>query len=179
MREDEIIAQLINEIEAATASDVDVRSEGGDQDVDPPEIILDWNIRRLPQFNGHRNFGAYTTDDSGNKTGIEHHEYFRITVDCKLRYYSELDRDTTLDSLHDTFMPYRYNSGNFDPDTTLWEIGTANPTPNALLEPDWYEVIFRLKFVFVKRVQDTSYDTLETIQRDVTVDDTLEDSSTN
>lgn len=177
MRETDIIEQIITELESTMASDVQVRTEGGDQDVNPPEVIVEWNARRLSGRNGHNNIGGFTTDANGNRDGIEFHQYFRMTVDTKLRYYDEVTRDVVLDELHDYFQPIVYDADQFDSDTMLWEVGTTNPSPNSLLEPDWYEVGLLIQFTFVKRATQ-SFDTLETINKDITLDESIDETST-
>lgn len=178
MNEDEIVSQLLDELQAATDPDVDVRTIGGDTDSSPPEVILDWSSVRLPTENGHNPFGAYKTDESGNQIGVEYHAYFRMDVDCVVRYYDEEQRDITLDDLHITFLPYEYDSGVFHDDTAEWRVGTESPRQNPVLEPDWYEIGFLVQFKYIKRASDTeTYGTLESVDDTVEVDDTLEESS--
>lgn len=155
MREDQIIAQLRSELQAATPDNVDVRTSGGDQDVDPPEIVLQWDSSRLADFNGHTPLSGRTRDNSGNATGNEYQMYFSMEVNCVLRYYDEVDRDTALDSLHSYFLPFERDSDKFDADTFEWEVGTESPQENPVVEPDWYETGLLVSFNYVKRATET------------------------
>lgn len=177
MREDAIVVQLKTEIENATASGVDVRTTGGDQDVDPPEVIIDWDSTRLSDENGHNSFGGYLTDASGNKTGIEHHSYWRFEADCRIRSYEELERDQMLDSVQMAFLPYEKSSEDFDSDTAEWEVGNGGPRENPIIENDWYESGVLVGFKYLKRADETGRDYIDTIQKNVDVDESLDDSS--
>lgn len=175
MNERQIVTQLVTEIEAVVASDVDVRTRGGDQTVDPPEVVISWDPIRLSQENGHNSFGAAITDGSGNNTGIEHHAYFRMDATLTIRTTDEQQRDTMLDDIQMAFLPYETDSESFDRDTTEWEIDTAGPRTNSLIEIDWYESGVLLSFKYVKRTQDTGKDTIEDVPTSVDADDTIID----
>lgn len=180
MKEDDIVAQLINELEAATANNVDVRTMGTDQEVDPPELILDWNKTRLDGHNGHNSFGDYIKNDSGQTVGIEHHIYSQMEVDIIARSYDELERDQLLDTTELAFLHYEYDSDRFNRDTAEWDIGSRGPRENPVIEPDWFEAGIVVSFDYLKRKDDTSVpaEPIETIQDSVEVDESLEDSST-
>lgn len=178
MRERDIIPQLIDEIDAATASDVGVRTTGGDQDVDVPEVLVDWNATRMLNENGHNSKGGYATDGIGNKTGIEHHTYWSMEADCIARSYDESERDTVLHEIQSAFIPYEKDAEAFHRDTREWEIGNSGPRSNPVVEPDWYEAGVLLRFEYVKRVEETGKDTIQTIDTSVEADESLEDTST-
>jgi hypothetical protein len=183
MREDEILAQVKTDIESLTDSDVDVRLHGGDQDASPPEVIIQWNTSRLQNENGHHSRGGYLTDDVGNKTGEEHHVYFRMEIDCLIRYYDEVEKDKVADAIQMGFLPYEKHSSAFDEDTTEWRIGDTSPRSNVVIDPDWYESGIVLSFKYVKRTEDTSSpdvsDYIEEIEIDVDNDEDLEGTDKN
>lgn len=176
MREDEILAQLVTELEGATPSGTDVRTTGGDQDAGPGEVVLDWDTTRLPQANGHSSFAGYVTNNSGDIIGIEHHLYFRMEVDCRVRQDSELDRDTVVHDVHTALAPYERDATAFDPDTREWEIASSGPRETNVIEPDWYEGGVLVRFEYVKRAEQTSGlpDTIQDIQTTVEPDESLE-----
>lgn len=174
MREDDIVAKIIDEVDAITNNDVQVRTGGGDQNVDPPEVILRWDTDRLPDANGHRSFGGYLYDSNENKIGVEYHTYWSFNCDFQLRYYSEAQRDITMDNIQMHFVPYEDNPDRFDPDTRSWEVGVTGPRNNPIREPDWYSVGATVRFEFLKRKQVTGEDTIDSIDRTVEVDETLE-----
>lgn len=166
MREDQIIAKIRSELNSQTASDVDVRTAGGDQDVDPPEIIIEWTSRRLPNRAGHLPIVGNTTDASGNKTGYEYHLYSEMEINCTIRSYDEVERDKMLDSLQSYFLPFEEDSSKFHKDTGEWEVGGESPRGNPVIEPDWYEIGLMLSFEYVKRVTE-SEDTIEAVNKTV------------
>lgn len=172
MREDELVDQMLDEINNAVPADYDVRTPGGDQDALPPVIVVDWNATRLANANGHNTKGGYTTDGSGNKTGIEHHTYWGMEADCIVRSYSENERDTILNTVQSAFIPYEKNSTAFDSDTREWEIGSSGPRNNPVLEPDWYESGILVQFEYVKRTDETGKDTIQDIEYDIQVTET-------
>lgn len=167
MNEKDIIHQVIDEIAAAAPSGVEVRTVGGDQDVSPPEIIVDWNATRLSNENGHTSFGGYIRDVNDNVTGVEHHTYWAMEIDCTARYDSEPDRDAAIDTIHSAFTPYEMYARSFDRDTREWEVGSEQPRQNPVIEPDWYEARVLLTFEYVKRADETR-DTIETINKSIT-----------
>lgn len=174
MKEKFILRDIIDDLDAATASGVDVRTVGGDQDVDPPEIVIDWNAPRLSRYGGHNNRGGFTTDVDGNKDGYEFHQYYRMEADCIIRSEDEEEMTDLANTVQDTFAPYEHDASLFDVDTAEWEVGSQSPRENAVLEPDWYQIGVPLEFVFVRRSTATE-DTLETINKDTDIDITLED----
>lgn len=169
MKEHEIIPQLRNEIMAATASDVQVRTVGGDQDVDVPEIIIDWSASRVNDANGHNSFGDYLTDSNGNHIGIEHHTYWEMQADLIARHHSENARDEQLHSVQSAFIPYESNPKAFHEDTRSWEVGSTGPRENAVLEPDWYEAGVLISFEYLKRSDETGKNYIETIDESIQV----------
>jgi len=177
MREDEIIAQVRDELQTATPSGVDVRTSGGDQGAAPPEVILDVSTTRLSE-NGAKALAEVLRDNSGNAMGREHHMYFRMELECLVRYYDEVLRDQVIDDIHDA-LPYEYDATNFDADTAEWEILGGSSQHNSIVEKDWYEGSTLLTFKYVKRVQETGGSTIETVNVDVEPDETIEGTSTN
>lgn len=167
MNEADIVDQLIAEVDAAVPSDVDVRTVGGDPDVDPPEAIIRWSASRLPGANGHRSIGGYITDQSGNKTGIEHHTYWTMEADCTVRHLKEKSAETLLHDIQSAFVPYESSPGGFDPDTREWDVGAGEPRNNPVIEPDWYETGVLLTFEYVKRADETGKDFLTDINYDI------------
>lgn len=180
MKEKNIIQQVIAEIDNITESNVGVRTIGGDQDVNPPEVIIDWNADRQAGRNGHHPRGGFITDAQGDEIGYELHLYWRANVECLARSYSETEANDILNTVQDHFSVYEYNSDFFDSDTAMWSIGDLGPRANAVVEPDWYELGVPLRFEYLRRVaRTTDYDTLETIQKEITEDsDTLVDGET-
>lgn len=181
MKEQDAIAQIISEIDSLTASDVGVRTEGSDQEVSPPEIILDTSSARLPAENGHVSFGGYVTDADGNKIGWEFHQYFQLSIDFLAREIDEADAYSLLEMLQAHFAAYEYTPDWFDPDTTEWQVGDISPRANPVIEPDWYEVGVPVQFKYVRKTTKTAdevsgVDTITDIPVTVTEDsDTLDD----
>lgn len=179
MKEDVIVAALLDEVEAATPADVDVRTDGGDQGVAIPEVIIRWSADRLENENGHNSVGGYVYDANGNQVGIQHHVYYRMSVEFILRWYDEIDRDQTADAIQMSLLPYEKDAENFNSDTTEWEVGSVSPRNNAVMEPDWYESSLNVFFKYVKRVDDTDYDTIDGVTTVEYVDDTLDTTTTD
>lgn len=167
MKEVDAVEQVLNEVDAATSSNVDVRTIGGDQDVSLPEMIIDWNTTRMPGENGHNSLGGYITDAQGNRVGIEHHTYWTIEFDITARFYSEEGRDEALNTVRSAFVPYEKNAKLFDRDTREWEIGASEPRNTPVIEPDWYESGILVSFEYVARADETGKDYIETITNDV------------
>lgn len=178
MNAEDIVAQLVSEIDAATASDVDVRTIGGDDDVTPPDIILDWTVSRIPDANGHTPHGGYIEDGSGNKTGVEHHTYWSFEADCTARSYNEQARDQFLRDIQDAFVVYEGSPAEFDRDTRSWEIGSSGPRENSVIEPDWYEAGILIGFEYMRRTDETGRDHIETVNDSVEVNESLEATTT-
>lgn len=181
VREDEIIPKLISDIEAEVGSGVDVRTSGHDavdNDVDPPEVIIDWSASRLPLVNGHNSHGGATTDQNGNKTGHEHHSYWEFRADCLVRYYDEVKRDKVTHDVQMAFLPYETSPEQFHRDTRLWEVGSAESRPMLAVEPDWYQTGVLTTFEYLKRTSEDA-DVLDTVNVDTVDndDDTVETTS--
>jgi len=177
MREDDIIAQIITEVRAATPDGVDVRTDGGDGNIEPPEVIVSFSNTRLSDENGHKAFAKVIRNDSGDATGREHHMYFRAEVELFIRYYSEVTRDQVIADIHSAFLPYESDSSSFNTDTTEWEVGGGNRSHNSFVEQDWYEGSAILSFKYVKRAEDTGGDVIETINVTVEPDESLEETT--
>lgn len=177
MREDEIIAQIKDELEAATPAQVDVRTDGGDQAPAPPEIIIDWSNFRLEGEHGHTSFAETLRDGSGTAVGREFHMYFRMEADCVIRYFDEVTRDLVIDDVQSAFLPYEADSSNFSEDTAEWEVGGGRRSTNSFVENDWYEGGVLLSFKYVKRAQQLAGDTIEAINVDIEPDESIEGTS--
>jgi len=168
MREDQILADVILDIQSATPGSYDVRLRGGDQDINPPSVILRWNATRIPQAVGHKPIGGFQTDNSGNRTGVEDHAYFRMEINCLVRDTDEIEKDKTVDDLQMAFLPYERDSSQFDADTREWEVSDVRSRGNQIVEPDWYESGVVLRFEYVKKSTDTNVsDYLKTINKEL------------
>lgn len=175
MREQEIVFDVIADLRDALPG-VSVRTRGGDAPASPPVCIIGWRAVRLRRMNGANAFGSVTRDaETGAATGRELHRYYRMEVDVAVRAYDEGDRDGWLSDVADAFLPYEYDADSFDPDTTEWEVGTATPRSNSVIEPDWYEGGLDVSFVYVTRV-DQSADALTGVDRSLSVDEGLGDN---
>lgn len=181
MKEQDAIAQIISELDSITANDVGVRTEGTDQEVDPPEIILETSAARLPAENGHTSFGGFVTDENDDKVGWEFHQYFQLTIDFLGREIDEADAYSLLETIQSHFASYEYNADWFDSETTEWEVGDVSPRSNPVIEPDWYEVGVPVRFKYVRKTtkmadEVAGVDTITDVPVTVTEDsDTLDD----
>lgn len=183
MKRKQAVWTLIDEIQTATGltgsagGQDSVRTVGGDAEVSPPEVVLDWTATRLVNYNGANNLGGKTTDTSGDQTGWEYHRYYRMVVDCVVRSYKEVEREDLVDAIQDRLARYEYDASRFSADTTEWEVGTVSPETNPIVEPDWYQSSVPVEFTLLERVTETG-DTLTTIQQtnaDDMIDTTLEE----
>jgi hypothetical protein len=172
MREDEILAKLVTELRAIVPSDYDVRVEGDDQKPEPPEVIIEWNATRDPNLPGHRTHAGNNYDQNGVAQTREHHLYSRMEADCIIRAFDDIDKDIVADDVQMGFLPYEDNSDAFDADTFQWEVAAPSPRNNPFVENDWYQSGVVLSFGYVKRDTETG-DTIEDIQYDVEIDETL------
>lgn len=181
VREHEILPKIISDIESEVGGSVDVRVTGQDaidNNVSLPEVIIDWRASRLPLENGHNSHGSVNYDNSGDKTGYEHHSYWSFQADCLIRYYDEIERDKVADSVQMAFLPYESNAEAFHKDTREWQIGAAEQRPMLAVEPDWYEWGVVVEFEYLKRV-DEPQDTIETVNDTVDNDETLDGVNTD
>ena len=173
MKEYDILKYLLLDIEDATSASVDVRTEGGDQSADPPEIVVSWSPQRLEDYAGHRPPTEILRDSNGNANGKRYQSYFEMSADILVRHTDELERDKIIDELHTHFLPYEADPSIFSRDTAQWQIGVGAPRGLAFVEPDWYESGIPLSFIYKKDVDVTSSgslpDTLESI--DIAVND--------
>jgi len=173
MKEYDILKYLLLDIENATSASVDVRTEGGDQSADPPEVVVSWSSERLDSYAGHRPPTETLRDANGNANGKRHQAYFEMTADILVRHTDEFQRDTILDELHTYFVPCEADPSLFDEDTAQWRIGVSGPRGVAFVEPDWYESGIPLSFVYKKDIDVTDSgrlpDTIESI--DIAVND--------
>jgi hypothetical protein len=176
MHEVDILTELVDKVQAATPSDVDVRLEGGDQDVNIPEAILSWSAEREPDYAGHRPQTDILRDQQGNAVGIEDHMYFTMSVEVLLRFYDEIQKDQVANDIHFAFAPYERAPDMFDADTFGWQVGNVEPRGNPVMEPDWYVSAVRMTFGYIKRKEappETVPGYIENIEIDVYVDETL------
>lgn len=155
MKEYDILKFLLLDIESGTSGTIPVRTEGGDQGANPPEIVVSWDSTRLPDYNGHTPYVGAQTDDAGNATAKEYHSYFTMNADVLVRHEEEFERDKLLSEIHDQFVPYEDDASMFSDDTSQWQIGIAGPRSNSFVEPDWYEAGIPTSFTYVKRTEVT------------------------
>lgn len=178
MNETDIIGQFVTELDSITPSEFDVRTRGGEQNADPPEVIINWQTNRVINANGHNSFGEVLTDSNGNYTGVEHHAYFEMVVDITVRSTDEVERDTVIDTIHENYIPYETNASSFDRDTRLWRVGTVNTNQTQFVEPDWYDAGLIVRFEFMKRADETGKDHIADIPQDVENDESLDTTTT-
>jgi hypothetical protein len=155
MKEHDILKYLLLDINDATPAEFDVRTEGGDEPADPPEVIVSWDATRLPNYNGHTTYVGPIRNSSGDAVGKEYHQYFTFDADMLVRHEDELTRDQILSDLHTYFAPYEADGTQFNPDTANWSLGVAGPRSNSFVEPDWYEAGVPVSFTYVKRAEQT------------------------
>lgn len=172
MREGDIIAQVVSTV-TNNFPNAEVLTHGGDNEITPPEIVIRWNRNRLPYHAGHRIEAGAVTDGSGNKVGKEFHSYNQMDLTFIVHYYAEADRDQSLTTLDAVFLPYEDEPSNFDDDTFDWKVEGSNPRPQNMMEPDWYEVEYRVRFKYITRADDSGRDIIETIPTSVNGDDTI------
>lgn len=154
MNEQDIITQFLADLDASLPADVGARTDGGDENTNPPYVIVRWRSDRLRGENGSNPFADYTRDSvTGDATGREFHQYFEFVADCVVRTYDEGERDVLLDAVDDSFLPYEYDSDLFHADTAEWRVGGAEPRSNPAVEPDWYESGVVVRFKYVSRVE--------------------------
>lgn len=169
MNEQDIITQFLSDLTYSLPPNVEARTDGGDENTNPPYVIVRWRSERLRGENGTNPFAGVTRDPvAGNATGRELHQYFEFVADCVVRTYDESERDVLLDAVDDSFLPYEYDSELFHPDTAEWRVGGAEPRSNPAVEPDWYEGGKVVRFKYVKRVTQTT-DTLGATQHNIDV----------
>jgi hypothetical protein len=174
MREDEILANIIEEIESATPDGVGVRTDGGDVGTAPPEAIIIWNADRLDGENGHKSFGDYVTDNAGNNIGVEYHSYWRMELDIQLRYYEEVVKDQVMHDIQMHLLPFEDNPSEFHKDTYEWVIGTVGPRNQPMREPDWYSTGIQVVFEYIKRTEETRGDAITDIENDVEITEIID-----
>lgn len=178
MKQKDLIIQFRDVVQNATPNDVDVRVRGGDQDAEPPEAIIDWQIEGLSDANGHSPFGGARTDSNGNVVGKELHQYYRIELQTTIRMYDELSKDSVAMGLVSKFADFEYDSDLFDPDTRLWQTPELLPSDNAVFDPDWYESTVTTSCQFVHRTDGEDVETLERIDVNP-VNEEPDETSTN
>jgi len=167
VKEKDVVQLFLGELESALPSTVTVRTAGGDETAGPPVCILNWNSRRLRE-NGANPYAGVVRDEYGDATGREFHRYHRMECDVVIRTYDEGQRDEWLSDAADHFLPFEYDASDFNPDTTEWEVGDAEPRSNPVVEPDWYESGVTIRFVYVSRVEQEG-DTIRSVPWDVVI----------
>lgn len=167
MKEYDLIKYLLLDINDAVANDVDVRTIGGDQPANPPEIVVSWDATRLSNYNGHRAYGGDIEDSNGNKIGREYHAYYLLDLDILVRHEDEFERDKMIDTIRTAFVPYEDRPRSFNADTAEWSVGIDGPRDNSFVEPDWYEAGVPVSMVYLTRAEVTDSgsvpDTIDTI----------------
>jgi len=151
MKKKTVIQDLLAFVAQEVGSGVNVRTTGGDQDADPPEVILDYRESRISNANGHSPHVDDIEDENGYKVAKEYHSYWAAEADFQLRYYSEMKRDEMTDSVQAAFLPLEDNSDLFHEDTREWEVGSSGPRENSVIEPDWYSQGILVEFEYVKK----------------------------
>jgi len=168
-----LLKYLLLDIENATSAGIDVRTEGGDQNANPPEVVVSWAPQRLEDYAGHRPPTEILRDADGNANGKRYQSYFEMNADILVRHTDEFERDKIIAELHDHFVPYEADPSIFSKDTAQWRIGVGAPRGLAFVEPDWYESGIPLSFVYKKDTDVTDSgslpDTIESI--DIAVND--------
>lgn len=153
MNEQDIIQTFLSHLDSLLPPGIRARTDGGDENSQPPYVIVNWRTARLDNENGTNPFADFTRDPvSGDATGREFHQYNEFTADCVVRAYNEGERDTLLDAIDTAFLPYEHDSSLFHEDTAEWTIGGSEPRSNPVVEPDWYEGGKVVRFKYVKRV---------------------------
>lgn len=178
MKEQDAIAKILDEVANATSLATDsVRTEGGDESVNPPEVIISWFSERLDTYNGANPYAGTATDASGNEDAFLFHLYYQMSVDCLVRAQKEIVKDNNINNIQDQFAEYEYDAARFHADTAEWSVGSSEPRNNPVMEPDWYQSAVPLRFVLVREIE-VSEDTLGTVEvtgaNDI-IDSSLED----
>jgi hypothetical protein len=155
MKEHEILKYIILDISDAVDNGIAVRTEGGDQPANPPEIVVSWTADRLDNYNGHTSYVGPVRDSGGNAAGRRFHTYFLMDLDVMVRHEDELERDKLLHEIHEALVPYEYDPSAFNDDTAEWSCGVASPRNNSFVEPDWYEMGIPVSFVYLKEIEQT------------------------
>lgn len=182
MNESAILTKIISDLDARFPSGVDIRTEGGDQTIDPPEVIIEWGTSDLGENESNRNEftkiyansgygeGGFGDGGAGEGTlaGVKRHEYRHMRLVLTHRYEDELSALDGSDVSEGYFKQFDGEPENFDTDTTNWDVGDITPTDFAFEEPDWYAVDLVVEFDYVKYYDDTSdFDILEDITLDI------------
>lgn len=180
MNEEDILAKIISDLDAEFPSGVDIRTQGGDQQVDPPEIIIDWQtldveddsqMEKTKVFaNGGYGEGGFGDGGAGEGTlaGVARHEERRMQLTLLHRYTDELDALEQARTTETYFKQFEDTPTDFDSDTTEWDVGGISPSDTPFVEPDWYSVDLNVEFRYVKHYQDTEdFDILEDINIDI------------
>jgi hypothetical protein len=174
MNEKQLKQKLVSEVDSVTATEFSVRTDGGDTDVseDLPVAVIDASSRRV-RDHGHSTHAEYIKDNSGNEIGERHVLTLLAEVNITIKSDSESQRDGAADNIQKNFMLYEGDTEAFDTDVYLFEVGDIRPRKLQNVEPDWYQngMLFNIKYC--KYVDDMSDDTLETVNRNIDVQEDL------
>lgn len=160
---EEFLVKMISVVESNTPSGVDVRVRGGDQNIEPDEVIVDYQIDGISNANGHTSLGGVNEDQNGYNESREFHQYYQIRVDLYVRMYNEIDKDSVAMGLTSLIGKYEYNSDLFHRDTRLWSTPDIGPSDNAMFDPDWYESVITVTTQLVHKTTGDQDDALEGI----------------
>lgn len=171
MKDKELVKQSISEADAATASSVTVRTDGGSQDVseDLPLVVLEWNSSRVTEDEGHSSFHSRITNDSGEEIGTLHVWKYIMELDFTIKSESEETRDNIADTLQKHFLMYEGNAEQINSDCYHVEVGNVSPRNIHMVEPDWYQNGLTTDIRYNKFVADT-----ESLEPITSVDETID-----
>jgi hypothetical protein len=168
MREDVILERILGDIINAVPNTVDVRVAGGDEDVDVPEVILEWRAVKQENANGHSPFAGMDTDQNGNHVARFFHAYYEMQIELTVRHPDEIEKDKIAHDIITALLPYEYNATAFDPETRLWSVGDITANENPVVEPDWFESAVLVDFEYIKEVREDAPDYIESIEKQIT-----------
>lgn len=117
--------------------------------------------QRVSNIHGHRTFAGETTS-GGVATGSEHHFYFRIVFDVRVRSKDEVERDMLLATAFTTFAEYEDFPSEFHADAHSFSVGPPSESPLMFTEPNWHEGSRTFTLTYLDR-QTRSGDPLESV----------------
>lgn len=141
MNDKELVQLVVSEADAATSSNVTVRTDGDGDDVqeDFPLAVIEWDSTRSTEDEGHSTFYEKDTDASGNEVGTIHQMKFNMELNFTFKSDSESTRDEFADTLQRHFLLYEGNTSALHSDTYQVNVGDVRPRKIQLVEPDWYQ----------------------------------------
>lgn len=170
MNDKELVQLAVSEADAATSTNVTVRTDGDGEDIqgDLPLIAFEWNATRATEDEGHSNFYGYAEDSSGNHIGKILQMKYNMELDYTFKTDDESLRDELGDTLQRHFLTYEGNTDALHPDTYQVDIGDVRPRKIQFAEPDWYQngLIVNVRY---KKFVTQSGEPIETIQRNINV----------